>query len=299
MDTGKRLAEKMAQLRAEMRDLKFSLCRRQRSPAPCTRKRSCTRTSSPGWRNSAEECWYHQTFGGQARKCHPPCRRKYDPGKRIDRQAATTIPVDKTLSDNTTSIKITGVPSSYNTTRISVATQHDPRYVEILRRYKHLTQPIKQTDVGDHQTQHNIKTTGQPAYSRPRRLPPYKLAYAKKAFGEMLADNIIRPSDRPYASPLHLVPKSDGDFRICVDYRKLNASAVPDRYPVPHIHDFASDLQGGRIFSKIDLTKAYYQVPVAPEDIPKTAVTTPFGLFEFLKCPSDCATQPRRSRVMF
>ncbi|CAE1260590.1 unnamed protein product [Acanthosepion pharaonis] len=110
----------------------------------------------------------------------------------------------RTLSDNTTSIKITGIPSSFNTTRISVATQHDPRYVEILRRYKHLTQPIKPTDAGDHQTQHHIKTTGQPASSRPRRLPPHKLAYAKKAFEEMLADNIIRPSDSPYASPLHL-----------------------------------------------------------------------------------------------
>ncbi|CAE1269213.1 unnamed protein product [Acanthosepion pharaonis] len=65
----------------------------------------------------------------------------------------------RTLSDNTSSIKITGIPSSYNTTRISVATQHDPRYVEILRRYKHLTQPIKPTDAGDHQTQHHIKTT--------------------------------------------------------------------------------------------------------------------------------------------
>ncbi|CAE1267952.1 unnamed protein product [Acanthosepion pharaonis] len=73
----------------------------------------------------------------------------------------------RTLSDNMTTIKITGIPSSFNTTRISMATQHDPRYVEILRRYKHLTQPIKPTDAGDHQTQHHIKTTRQPAYSRP------------------------------------------------------------------------------------------------------------------------------------
>ncbi|CAE1170626.1 unnamed protein product [Acanthosepion pharaonis] len=74
----------------------------------------------------------------------------------------------RTLSDNTTSIKITGISSSLNTTRISVATQHDPHYVEILRRYKDLTQPIKPTDADDHQTQHHIETTGQPAYSWPR-----------------------------------------------------------------------------------------------------------------------------------
>ena len=102
----------------------------------------------------------------------------------------------------------------------------------------------------------------------------------------MLNDGIIRPSDSSYASPLHLVPKPGGkEFRVCVDYRKLNASTIPDRYPVPHIHDFASGRQGSRIFSKIDLTKAYHQIRVAPEDIPKTAVTTPFGQYEFLKMP--------------
>ena len=102
----------------------------------------------------------------------------------------------------------------------------------------------------------------------------------------MLNDGIIRPSDSPYASPLHLVPKpGDKEFQICVDYRKLNASTIPDRYPVPHIHDFVSGLQGSSIFSKIDRTKAYHQIPEAPEDIPKTAVTTPFGLYEFLKMP--------------
>ena len=65
--------------------------------------------------------------------------------------------------------------------------------------------------------------------------------------------------------------------RICVDYRKLNASTIPNQYPVSYIHDFTSGLQGIRIFKKIDLTKAYHQISVAPEDISKTAVTTPFG----------------------
>ncbi|CAE1290039.1 unnamed protein product [Acanthosepion pharaonis] len=105
-------------------------------------------------------------------------------------------------------------------------------------------------------------------------------------FTKMLSDGIIRPSDSSYASPLHLVLKPGGkEYRICFDYRKLNASTVPDRYPVPHIHDIAFGLQGARIFSKIDLTKAYHQIPVAAEDIHKTAVTTPFGLYEFLKMP--------------
>ena len=67
--------------------------------------------------------------------------------------------------------------------------------------------------------------------------------------------------------------------------RRLNASTIPDRYSVPHMHDFASGLQGANIFSKIDLTKAYHQIPVAPEDTPKIAVTIPFGWYEFIKMP--------------
>ncbi len=112
-----------------------------------------------------------------------------------------------------------------------------------------------------------------------------KLPAAKAEFDSMERDGIIRRSSSPWATPLHMVKKKDGSWHPCGDFRRLNLVTMLDSYPMPNILDFASKVAGCSFFSKVDLRKGYYHIPVHPADIPEIAITTPFGLFEFLCMP--------------
>jgi len=137
-----------------------------------------------------------------------------------------------------------------------------------------------------HSVEHTIDTgDARPIAQRYRRLDPEKLAAAKKEFAELELQGIVERSDSPWASPLHMVQKADGTWRPCGDYRRLNLVTKPDKYPPPHIEDLTSQLAGKTIFTKLDLRKGYYQIPVAKQDVMKTAVITPFGLFVFRRMP--------------
>lgn len=89
-----------------------------------------------------------------------------------------------------------------------------------------------------HDTVHYIETTGPPLYSKPRRLHPKILKEVQKEFQYLMDEGICRPSKSPWASPIHVVPKPDGSYRVCGDYRRLNAVTLRDSYPIPYFMTF-------------------------------------------------------------
>ena len=136
-----------------------------------------------------------------------------------------------------------------------------------------------------HDVVHHIETEGRPVTAKYRRLDSDRLAAAKAEFLSLEKQGIVRRSDSSWASPLHMVKKTDGTWWPCGDFRLLNLNTKPDLYTCPNIGDLTSRLAGCKFFSKLDLRKGYHQVPVRPADIPKTAIITPFGLWEFLRMP--------------
>ena len=143
-----------------------------------------------------------------------------------------------------------------------------------------------------------IHTEGPPVHRRAYRMALHHLDIANEEIDKMLAMGIIRPSSSPYASPVLLVPKKDGTLRFCCDYRKLNSVTVKDRWPLPNIQEIFDRLDA-KFFSTMDMRSGYWQVPLAPEAIPKTAFVCHRGQFEWLRVPFGLANAPSHyQRVM-
>jgi hypothetical protein len=103
----------------------------------------------------------------------------------------------------------------------------------------------------------------------------------KKQIMELQEAGYIRPNSSPCGAPVLFVQKKDGSQRMCVDYRTLNEVTMKNEYPLPRIEDLFDRMRGARVFSKIDLRSGYHQMKIRPSDIPKTAFSTRYGLYEF------------------
>jgi len=191
----------------------------------------------------------------------------------------------RTLHDPLTSISATLKSATGEMHSIQTTAESKGSSSFLSQNFPRLLQAPDYSFLPNSQVSHSIHTTGAPLFCRPRPLSPAKLEIAKREFDVLLKLHIVQPSSSPWASPLHMVKKSDGSWRPCGDYRRLNAVTVPDRYPIPNIEHFHHGIHEATVFSKIDLVKAYHFIPVAEQDIPKTAICTPFGSFEYLRMP--------------
>lgn len=133
--------------------------------------------------------------------------------------------------------------------------------------------------------------------SVPIAMPPYRMSSEKQnilksELKKMLCEDVIEECESPWAAPVVLIPKPDKSFRVCIDYRKLNACTVSDKYPMPQIDDLLHLAKETLYMSTIDLKSGYWQVPVAEVDRDKTAFVTPFGLFRFKRMPFGLKNAP-------
>ena len=119
----------------------------------------------------------------------------------------------------------------------------------------------------------------------PYRMDPVELRELKAQLEELLRKGFIRPSISPWGALVLFVKMKDGSLRLCMDYMQLNRVTIRNQYPLPRIDELFDQLQGSRVYSKIDLRSGYHQLRVQESDVPKTAFRTRYGHYEFLVMP--------------
>jgi len=171
------------------------------------------------------------------------------------------------------------------------------RVKQLLYEYRDiLTDVPKVTTLGEHQI--NV-TTDEPIRGKAYPLPHAMKEVLDKEIDMMLKMNVFEPSTSSYASPVVMVKKPDESTRVCVDYRKLNAVTIFDPEPIPNADEIFAKLSGDKYYSKFDLTKGYWQVPMKEEDMDLITFVCHRGLFRFKVMPFGLVNAPATfSRIM-
>lgn len=210
-------------------------------------------------------------------------------------QTLTSIRPDNSSQDRirrliNKQLDTTRIPSHLQVLCEETIVGHDPEQQEVILGMLQQFSEVFSKDNDDlgmtHMTKHEIDTGN----ARPFKQPPHRVPTAfagedTKAIEKLQRQGVIRPSSSPWASPIVLVHKKDGSVRFCTDYRRLNQCTKKDAFPIPRTEDCIDAVAGASIFSTMDITSAYHQIPVHENDIPKTAFVTKYGLFEYVTMP--------------
>ncbi|GBM03973.1 hypothetical protein AVEN_99176-1 [Araneus ventricosus] len=168
----------------------------------------------------------------------------------------------KKLLDGTRAVGLEK-PISASESMYVATVQGDSPYVKLLLKFSDITKPSQPKPAVHvkHNTEHHIEMRGPPVFSKARRLDPEKLQAAKRESQHMVSQGWCRPLKSAWASAPHMVHKKD-DWRPCGDYRSLNNQTIPDRFPIPHVHDFAHNLFNKKIFQLLILSERIIRYPL-------------------------------------
>lgn len=169
------------------------------------------------------------------------------------------------------------------------------RLIHFLQKYRFLFSKDPKNPGATTKTTCKVKTD--PDDLDPIRCHPYRTSHRaleelRRQINEMLNSSIVRKSKSPWAFPVVLAMKSDGTWRFCVDYSKLNKHVPRDSFPLPNVDDHLDRLGKAKIFTVIDLASGFWQIPVDEKDKEKLAFITPFGTYEWNYMPFGFVNAP-------
>ncbi|KAG1252299.1 hypothetical protein G6F65_017981 [Rhizopus arrhizus] len=159
--------------------------------------------------------------------------------------------------------------------------------LKLLKRYQHIfdwdNDTIGRTNLINHKI--IIEENTLPISHRPYRISPLEAEHLQKELNKYCKLGVISPSNSPWAAPVILVKKKNGDYRMVIDYRKLNAKTKKDAYPLPRIDDLLDTLGKAKVFSALDMRSGFHQVPLDEDSKEFTAFTTKYGTYHYNTLP--------------